>query len=547
MVGKKDFEIFSFFFETFELIGKQFEVLERKEKFDIVERILDMKIDEFPQAYVRVQDLEAEKGYLFRRMKMMIDLRFLLLGLDKTTDQGVAYFHEAIEKLKDLQDTKNLNPKLVLDSYASLIKEKLSQKQDWRELDPWMDLIWKMKKLFDYNLSSEIACAECCYSVVVNRFIQNKKFEAGPSKESSDICDVILWIHEKIHKDLLRLEHSKNVLIDVALDYVQELDNKEVLMGKNERVYLERILNILETIGKVGFEEKTEHFFIEKKFNDKVEYFKNVTSGVTNPEPIDNRKFFGETTIVECLQIDEDIRKGWKFSTKNEKKYFIKFYIERNVKLERRVKIESDFYKFLSEKKDFYIRYFGKYSEQLPNHKEHGIILEHSTRTLKTELDMRKELKNPFNYSQLMNLALVLLTILADLHSSPPVNPLPSLSHLDIRPENIILTDQNTWKLSNFNLFLQLPFLLSESYISLLPQDYMSPELQSSCNSLTFHFTPSECDIFSLSKTLLTVESHSSSKFPSDFKSLLLKGTSPSSKDRPSSEHLRFHLLPHLP
>lgn len=542
-------EISSIFYQLQELLSKQLELEENGEILDMIKDIRSLKLNDFDQIYRKIDFFKEKKYYLYKRIKLMLDVRFLNIGIEDVEYQNVEYFDRALEKLKELKKNYEFNEKWIINSYASILKGKLYLIEDWKMINPWIGIVMKMNSLFEYDVSSEIDCIECICSNIVNKIIQNKKFELTEDIHSVNICDIIQWIDEKIKTDKLRLKHLKNVLIDASLDYIQELNEKEILKGKEDRIYLNPTIQILESIKSVGLEVEVDHEFIQKKFSDLLKFYKNIGSGVKQVKSlINSRQFFQSIRTIECIQIDEDIRRGWKISSVSEKNYFIKFFIERSVDISERFKLESEFYLYLSQIKSFYPQYQGKYIEKSDRYKEYAIIIEHSSKTLLSEIERRKLINQQFTKTQSLNIALALITTVKHLSDLKLINNgvlsnIKQFCHLDIRPENVILTEDNEWKLTNYNLFLQIPDYISKDFLLLLPKEYMAPELKESCKTLEFKYIPEKCDVYSLCKTLIEVESISSEKYSEDFHALLEKGLNAKSSLRPSLSELRSKLV----
>ena len=400
--------------------------------------------------------------------------------------------------------------------------------EDWKMINPWIRIVLKMRENFGFDVSCQINGIECICTNIVEKIIQNKKFEITEEINSVNICELIRWVDEKIKQDNLRLKYLKNSLIDASLDFIQELNETEIFKDKEDRKYLKRIIEILESIESVSLEVEVDHLHIQTKFLDLLKYYKDIDSGLKpDKNLISSRSFFPNITTIECIQIDKDIRRGLKFSSISEKKYFIKIFIERSVDLSERIELESKFYSYLSQMKSFYPEYQGKYTEKIRSHKEYGIIIEHSLKTLYSEIERRKLINHKFTKAQSSNIALALITTLEHLSNQQVpqkgiLSNLKQFCHLDIRPENIIFTKDNQWKLT---------------------KDYMAPELKESCKSLEFKYNPEKCDVYSLCKTLIQVESISSERYSGDFHQLLENGLNPESNSRPNLSELKSKLV----
>ena len=87
-------EISSIFYQLEELLSKQLELEENDEIIALIKEIRSLKVNEISQAYNRINYLKEGKKYLYKRIKLMLDVRFLNIGAQDFEDQNVEYFDQ---------------------------------------------------------------------------------------------------------------------------------------------------------------------------------------------------------------------------------------------------------------------------------------------------------------------------------------------------------------------------------------------------------------------------------------------------------------------
>lgn len=522
-------EIYSFLqINLLRKLKSQIEIEDDKEIQDLLDHAKEFEPDEFSSQYSLVSEKLKLKPHLLERFNLLLDTCYFISSTKKVYSNEISYLNESLNKLGRLKSLKNYSFPGVLSSIDSYIQYRIPSITNYEALDDWLLIMHRLCKEFDYNTVSLKSWLECQYIRVLTNIIHNNQPEATDEPDNLEICKMLLWIHSKITEDKLELVDLKVIAIDHGLYYIARLENKEISKEKDDRFYLNRIIEVLDTITFIGLHDVSDSYVrIRDKYSTYKNFYENLRDSPPKPlqksDLITSKDDLSFLQSLRCIEIEKsketNLRQGWKLgyitsiilkpSEFYKKLVAIKFYMGKTEAEVQRYNIEATIMSILSDKKESFIKYYGKYSASLNNMHELGIVYEHCPCTLRDEINKKKRTGIAFTSTELKVLSRILIVSLDYMHSftfNDSYSGLEALKkgiyHLNIRPDNVLISFEGIYKLINFNTVLGYE-CISKKTIQQLDLEYMPPEIKERTQDQKIRFIRSKADVYSFGMTIL--------------------------------------------
>lgn len=521
-------EIYSFIQSTTSRLRDQIEIEDIYEIQNLLKHIRELSPQEIEEQYPIVAMYLKGKKHLITLFNVLLDACYFLACIEKTDEENeIVHLNIALDKLAKVGDKFRFTG--ILNSFDSYITFRVPIVDYWETLDLWLATKERMGNDFSYDTTSLHHWLECQYIRIITNMIEKDCPEGDDGdKNNLEICKLLVWMENLISNHNVSIVNLKMVTIDHALYYISKLDNQEISKEKEDRINLQRIKEILNTIEEVGFNDEKNVENIKNKFFDMQKYFNYIENPPIKPDIKNDLICKKEDVILmnslECLEVGTDeLRQGWRIGTlpsplanaENLSGKFvnIKFYIGKNQEEVEDNKIESDILAVLSDKKDCFLKYYGKYQDKVVDKFEFAIVTEQWTKTLRSEIDYKKTIGATFSKEDIKTLSRQLIIALDYMHSFttksliPEVNPFShGIFHMNICPANIAIfphSPYNMHKLINFNAILAFKKGVPKKYLKNFCNPYMAPELRKSCEGQRVKLLRSKADVYSFGLVLL--------------------------------------------
>ncbi|OMJ81737.1 hypothetical protein SteCoe_17728 [Stentor coeruleus] len=521
-------EIYSFVQSTTSKLHDQIEIEDINEIQKLLNDIRRLSPEKIEDQYSIVAKYLKGKNHLIVLFNVLLDACYFLACIEKTDkEHEIEYMNVALDKLAKVSDKFRFTG--VLNSFDSYITFRVPEVEYWGTLDLWLAIKERMENDFSYDTASLHHWLECQYIRIITNMIEKDCPEGNDGDINNlEICKLLIWMEGLISKHKIAIANLKMVTIDHALYYISKLDNQEISKEREDRINLQRIKEILDTINIVGFNDEINAENIKNKFLNMQEYFNYIENPPDKPD-IKEDIICKKSDIIlmnslECLEIGTDeLRQGWRIGTlpitlanaENLAGKFvnIKFYIGKNKEEVEDNRLEANVLAVLSEKKDCFLKYYGKYQENVSEKFEFAIVTEQWTKTLKSEIDYKKTIGGFFSKKEIKTLARQLIVALEFMHSFTNNSAIPELKpfsfgifHMNICPANIAIftsSPYNIHKLINFNAILAYKKGVQKKYLNNFCNPYMAPEVKKSCEGQRVKILRSKADVYSFGLTLL--------------------------------------------
>ena len=432
----------------------------------------------------------------------------------------------AMQYLAQLQSQSELNPKNACEALISQITNSVMEINNFEEFYLWLDLN-------DLILEKEFTDFDLAITALENKFrtLISQLLSAEDVSKMRECMEHLAKVQSRWDVNSLKSMIGENILVYIRgkkeeaseeelFAFKQALDSmKDAEFDQDTNLRIEELANSL----KIEIRQlSTEDFFLSRSLipSEPIDfnYFQKCEELKNGLEIKETKYRFQHGSIWVNLLKATINHKGKKTTVA------IKRYETANSEELKNYQREIGILKTLSESEmDGFLKLYGAYLEESPDQTlkySLNIVMEYCKINLHEEIVKRKSENRPFSQEELNDMIFQLLSGFTFLQNK-------KINHLDVKPHNVLITEDNKYKIIDFNVSKAVENFCSTSTIHSTSEGtivgtelYLAPELYEAYSKFkrnegprTTRHKPVLSDVFSLGLTFLEAASLDSRQF----------------------------------